>query len=76
MEMIAQDVAAAFDHILSNPMKMLDADDKEILVPVEPPDIIQLPPPMQYLRALDPTEYAWMMGNTFAKVDITLQLAR
>ena len=76
MEMIAQDVAAAFDHMPSNPMKMLDANDKEILVPVEPPDIIQLPPPMQYLRALDPTEYAWMMGNTLAKVDITLQLAR
>ena len=75
-ETIAQDVAEAFEHMPSNPMKMLDADDKEILIPVEPPDIIQLPPPMQYLRALNPTEYAWMMGNTLAKVDITLQLAR
>ena len=73
---IAQEVESAFSHMASNPLKTMDARDREVLIPCEPPDIIKVPTAVQYLPALNPTEYAWLVGNTLAKTEITLQLAR
>lgn len=73
---IAEDVESAFANMESNPLKMMDAFDREILINCEPPDIMKLPPAVQYPAALNPTEYAWLVGNTLAKIEITMQLAR
>jgi hypothetical protein len=73
---IAEDVDSVFANMASNPLKMMDAFDREILINCEPPDIMKLPPAVQYPAALNPTEYAWLVGNTLAKIEITMQLAR
>ena len=70
---VADSFKDAIDHMPTNPLEGYSTGDKAALANVDP---FRLPPAKLYANELTPTDYAFITGNTRAKVAIAIALAK